>query len=248
MPPSRNNDTPPQVMTWPKAMPVLAIAGIFDLLRMFFDMFWFFGPFLAAVAANEAVGGGVTGAVVGGGVGLFAGTLGAPAIEAFGVVMAMAIGLAGWMAIGLTLALQNRRIFAANSDNTIWFIAGLMVSEIPLVGALPALFGSMYRMYRAQIKKDQAALAAYEAARAAKQLRQGRQQEAALMQRQEQVQLAQAQQEAANDASYAEQEAAANDEAYAQESDDMPTDAAPFPQARVQRQLVGVPQYTKKTA
>ena len=247
MPPSRNNETPPPVMTWPKAMPTLVVAGIFDLLRMFFDMFWFFGPFLAAVAANAAVGGGVTGAVVGGGVGLFAGTLGAPAIEAFGVVMAMAVGLAGWMAIGLILALKNRRIFEANSGNTIWFVAGLMVSEIPLIGALPGLTGSMYRMYHAQIQHDKAALQAYEAGQAAKQLSQSRQQAAALMQmqeqEQEQAQLAQAEQETANDTAYAEQERAADEEAA-----EMPADILPSPPVKPREPLVGVPQYTKKAA
>lgn len=181
MPQNRNNGTPPPVMTWPKAAPVLGIAVLFDVLRTIFEWFFLFGPAFAAIAANAAVGGGIFGTVAGAAAALFAGTIGAPAIEAFGVVMAMAVGLAGWMTIGLILALKNRHIFKANPANTIWYVAGLMVSEVPFVGTLPAFTVSMWRMYRAQIQRDQAALKAYQASQAALQSRQAQQQQQAAL-------------------------------------------------------------------
>ena len=54
----------------------------------------------------------------------------------------------------------------------------------------------------------------------------------------------QAQQEAANDAAYAEQEEHVEEETAAE----VPTNVLPFPQVKTREPLVGVPQYTKKAA
>ena len=133
MPQKRNNSGPPEVMNWGKAMPILAIAGVFDAVRLMFEMFWFFGPALAAlyctVKVSGAIGGagGLTAAVCGIAAGA-AGVAGAPAIEIFGVVMAMATGLIGWMVIGLFLIRSNPRIFSANKSAFLVFAGGLLVS------------------------------------------------------------------------------------------------------------------------
>lgn len=189
MPQKRNSSKPPEVMTWSKAGPVLVIAGIFDAVRLMFEMFWFFGPALAAlyctVKASGAVGGlgGLTAAVCGIAAGA-AGSAGAPAIETFGVVMAMATGLIGWMVIGLFLLRSNPRIFTENKAAFLVFAGGLLVSEVPIVGSVPAMTIVLWRMYRMQIHKDKKVLQAYEKERAAEQLRE-RQEAAQLMQMQQ---------------------------------------------------------------
>lgn len=182
MPQKRNSSRPPAAMTWAKALPVLILAGAFDLIRVFFEMFWFFGPVFAGAAAAAAAQGGVLGAVAGVIAGGAAATVGAPALEAFGIIMAIAVGLIGWMTIGLVLLLTNARIFRENAGNALWFVGSLLISEVPLVGTLPALTGSMVKMYSAQIKKEKAALRAYEKAHAAEQLQERQQQSAHLMQ------------------------------------------------------------------
>ena len=42
-------------MTWGKALPLLIVAGIFDVIRIFFEWFVFFGPALGAVACTAGV-------------------------------------------------------------------------------------------------------------------------------------------------------------------------------------------------
>lgn len=194
-------------------MPVLIVAGIFDAVRLMFEMFWFFGPALTALyctaKASDVVGGlgGLTEFVCSAGA-TAAGVAGAPAIEAFGVVMAMATGFMGWLVIGGWVVMTNSRIFKENASNAVWFGASLLISEVPIIGSLPAISVAVWRLYHTQIKKDEAALQKYEADQAAEQLK---------MQRQQAAQLMQAQQaQAANDEMY-NQTQAANDEQYAQE-------------------------------
>lgn len=177
-------------MTWTKALPILAISLIFDAVRLLFEMFWFFGPALAALyctiqGSGTAVGAfaGVTAvATICGGVAGVAGFFGAGAIEAFGVIMAIAVGLLGWMTVGLILIMTNARIFKENAGHSLWFIGSLLISEVPIIGALPALTGTTLKMYHAQIKKDKKALVAYEKRHADEQLQERRQQAAELMQ------------------------------------------------------------------
>lgn len=180
MPQKRNSQEPPRVMTWMKASPVLIVSFIFDALRFMFSQFWFFGPVLIGIGTSAVVGG-VTGKVAGviaGG----ASVLGAPELQIFGIVMAMAVGLLGWLTIGLLLIITNARIFKENAGNTLWFIASLGISEIPFIGALPALTGTVVKMYSTQIKKEKAMLRKYEKEQAAVQLQERKQQAAELMQ------------------------------------------------------------------
>lgn len=168
----RNNKPPPKTMTWAKASPVLVVCVIFDALRIFFEQFWFFGPALAAVACTNIVSGwvgslwGLTAAACAAAGGVL-GYFGAAPIEAFGVIMAMAVGLMGWLAIGLMLIVSNARIFEENAGHALWFAGSLLISEVPIVGTIPALTIIVWRMYRTQIKKEAAALQKYESEQAA---------------------------------------------------------------------------------
>lgn len=204
--PRKRNSEPPKAMTWAKAAPALAIAAIFDALRLMFNMFWFFGPALAALYCTTKVGGWVgmlggltpTACVAAGGVISY---FGAPVIVAFGVIMAMAVGFAGWLVIGGWLMATNSRIF---KENALWFVGSLLFSEIPIIGAIPAITVAVWRMYSHQIKIEKAAYKKWEKEQAGAQQQMRNQQMAQLMQAQAM------QQQAANDELYAQQ--AANEE------------------------------------
>jgi len=217
---NKNNTKPPEAMTWGKASPVLILGGVFYFLELLFEGFWFFGPALAGIActlvANNAIGTTVAhagGKVVAAGCGTAAGVVGFfgfGAIEAFGIIMAMAVGFLGWMTIGLVILMTNKRIFKENAGNMLWFISGFAISEIPIIGAAPGLFGALLKMYSAQIKTEKAALRAYEKAHANEAL-QERNQQVAELTRARNLQVAQMQQieevsVAANDEQYEEQE------------------------------------------
>ena len=190
MPQKRNSSEPPKVMTWKRALPVLILCVVFDALRLMFEMFWFFGPALVAiyctVKGSETLStvtfgllGTGTAGVVCSSAAIAAGIVGAAVIESFGVMMAMATGLAGWLTIGIILIIFNRRIF---EENALWFAASLLVSEIPIVGSIPAMTIVVWKMYSTQIKIEKAVLKKYEEEQKAAQLRERRQQEAQLMQ------------------------------------------------------------------
>jgi len=156
-------------MTAPKASVVLAICIVFDILRGFFAYFWFFGPALTAMycssTVNGALGTSVTSGIVGKGVavgcsfaaGTAAGAI-MPGLVVFGTVMAMVVGFAGWLIVLGGLVLFNARIFKANASSAIMMLAGLGVSELPVINVLPALTGTIGKMFYTQIKKEKAAL------------------------------------------------------------------------------------------
>jgi hypothetical protein len=149
-------------MTWGKATPVLAVAVVFDGLRLMFELFWFFGPAFSAlictVKASDVVGTTIGGALCTAGAGVV-GFYASPMIAAFGVVMAMATGLIGWSVVGWWLMMTNARIF---KENTLLFIASLAISEVPFVGSIPAISVAMWRMHHVQIKKETAAFKKWE--------------------------------------------------------------------------------------
>ena len=161
MPRKTNNKPPPEVMTWGKATPALVISVIFDALRLMFVGFIFFGPAMAGLycdyKAGEWIGSAfgltktacATGAVA-------LGFFGAPALIAFGTVMAMAVGFAGWLTVGGWLLATNSRIF---KENALWFVGSLLFSEAPFIGAIPAITGAVWKMHSNQIKIEKAAFA-----------------------------------------------------------------------------------------
>ncbi len=190
---------PPQVMTWGKALPILVLSAIFDALRFLFNMFWFFGPALAALyctsVVSDSVGslGGATATACEAG-GVVAGYFGFGVLAIFGTIMAMVVGLVGWLAVGLIMLLTNARIF----KESLWFAGSLLASQIPFINAFPLLTVTTWKMHHAQIKRDKEALKKYEKEHADAEL-QERNQQIAEMQAQQAQQL---QQQAANDNSY----------------------------------------------
>ena len=177
MPPRGNSQKPPEAMTWGRAWPVIAVAVVFDLLRAFFEMFLFFAPALATVYCTAKVNGvlttwtagllgtktaaaacsvGVAGTVAG--LTYVTGGMSAEAIETFGIIMAIAIGILGFVALGLWIIVTNPGLFRANASNVLWFIGGFAVSELPLVGAIPSFSITLFKAYWTQIKKERSAL------------------------------------------------------------------------------------------
>jgi len=220
MPQKRNNSPrlrrgassePPPVMTWGKALPVLIIAVIFDALRFMFEWFILFGPAIAAAyctaKGSSYIGITASGVLCSAGA-TVGGFFGATFIGPFGMIMAIVTGLAGWLVILILLLIFNGRIF---KENALWFGASLLVSEVPFVGSIPALTIVMWRMHHVQIKIEKEALKKWKKENADAQLQERRQQiaEQAQMIQYQAGQVAQAQQEAANDAMAIE---AANDE------------------------------------
>lgn len=191
MPRKRNSSPPPPVMTWKKVSWVLVIAGVSDVLRYMFLFFWFFAPALAIAYCSAEVNGplttwtagllgaktaelacstGVVGATVGAAV--ITGGLSAAAIQAFGTVMAMAVGFAGWLAVTIIIFATDRRTLGRNPITVLWMLEGLGASV--LVMALG--------VYKTQIKTERAAFAKWKKENADAELQQRREQEAKLMQ------------------------------------------------------------------
>jgi uncharacterized membrane protein len=192
--PERSPDTPLEAMTWGRALPVLALCLLFDALRFMCEQLWFFGPAIASIYCTAKVSGSVGTSLAGllcGTGGIAAGYFGAPLIVPLGVVLAMAVGLFGWLVIGAWLTFANKRIF---KENSLWFAGSLLLSETPLIGALPALTGIVGKMYRTQIQKEAAELAAYKKRREEATLAERRMKTAQFIQNQQAV--------AADDAPY----------------------------------------------
>lgn len=179
MPQKRNSTEPPTTMTWSKAVPVIVVAGLLDALRMFFEMFWFFGPALAAVACtgivNNAINTSVTamagklvatGCTAAAGV---AGFFGVEITETFGIIMADAVALMSFLILLLWVLMTNARLFKASSGGMFWFVASFGLSEIPFVGTFPAFSVVLFLLYRRQIQADARTLKKWNAEQAERQ-------------------------------------------------------------------------------
>lgn len=190
-------------MTWGKAIPILAVAAVFDTLRYFFLSFWLFGPALAgayctAVASDTlatwtfgllgtktAAAACATGAAAAGSL------LSAPLII-FGTVMGMAVGLFGWLIVTFAIFRTDKRVFGENPLAILWLGEGLGAS----------VFIMTVGVYRTQIKKEAEVLEKYQKEHATAQIQERRARAAELMQ------LAQAAQQEADNETYAEAERA----------------------------------------
>lgn len=156
-------------MTWGKAWWILALAGVFDILRAMCEQMWFFGPALVGVTAGVATGSTTAGETVAGIAGVF-GLATGESIEFFGLVLASAIGLLGWMVVGFLLVVFNPRMFANNAPGrmaALRFLLALLASETPLVGTVPALSAAVWSGYRAQMKREKEAYKKWEEENAA---------------------------------------------------------------------------------
>ncbi|HUY62614.1 MAG TPA: hypothetical protein VMV50_02405 [Candidatus Paceibacterota bacterium] len=151
-----------------KAAPVLALATFFYVLRFIFEQFWFFGPALVGVVTSAALGGGFIGHAAGiAAAGAAAIVINPVVLEVAGTVMAIAVGLLGWIAVWFAIILTNPRLFKTEPKNILWSILGLGISEMPIIGMLPGTLATTIAMYHAQIKKERAELKAYQAQAAA---------------------------------------------------------------------------------
>jgi len=206
--PQKRSEPEPEVMTWGKALPAMAGAAVVDALRFFFTLFWFFGPALAALYCESTVGGwvgslwGFTGAACSAGA-VVAGSAASAVTAPFGVIMAGAVGLFGFLAVGLWIALTNRRILETVKNAPLQFAGAFAVGEIPLIGAFPVLSVMLWKLYATQIKVEKAAHAKWEKEQAALRQQEREQQREQLM-RAQVTQVAEANQQAANEAVYAE--------------------------------------------
>lgn len=202
MPQKRNS--PPEVMTWGKAVPVLVVAAVFDAIGLLCQMLWFFGPAFAGLictaTASSYVGEPIAGAVCGTSA-VAAGIAANAVLMPLGVILGMAVGLFGWLTIGLWLMVSNKRIF---KENALWFAGSLLMEEIPLVGALPALTLTVWKMYRTQIRVEKEEFRTFQKEQATQELIERRRQEAVLAQQARAMRLAEE----------AEQDARMNDEQY----------------------------------
>lgn len=182
--PSRKNSEPPEVMTWMRAVPVLAVSVVFDVLRFLCGMLWFFGPVLAIAWCTDKASA-VVGTAIGGSfctaAGAAAGIAVSPVLGAFGVVAAAAVGLFGWMTVGLIIICTNAHIIKEHAGHSLWFVSSLLVSEIPLIGSVPALTVTVAKLYRTQIRNDAEVLAAYEKAHGAMRLQEERERRSFLL-------------------------------------------------------------------
>jgi hypothetical protein len=200
-------------MTWMQAAPVIVVGAIFDAVRIFFEWFWFFGPAVGALYCTAKVSGTIgtsLGGTLCGGLASVAGYFGSPALVAFGTVMAIAVGLLGWMVVGLFLLVKNPRIFKENAGHALWFITSLAISEVPILGSAPALSVILWKMYATQIKKDKVVLKQYNEQHAAQ----------LLQERNEQAQTAQFMQIRAAQSAQLEEQEAESEAAYAEAAED----------------------------
>ncbi len=229
MPRKGSSAKPPEAMTWSRGGPVVAVAAIFDLARLFFEMFWFFGPALAAIYCTSKVSDwvgslwGLTAAVCTAGAAA-AGIAAAEVTAPLGVVMAMAVGFLGFLVLGLWILATNSRIFKVNAMGALWFVGGFGLAEIPFVGAVPAFSIVLWRLYKTQIRIETEALKKWEAAQqqeAAAELRERQQQAAQLIQaRNAEAEQAQEQEVLEEEAAMEEEEGREEEEAANDAADD----------------------------
>lgn len=238
--PQKRNSPEPEVMTWGKATPAFVFAVISDLVRIFFEFFWFFGPALVGAYCTSKVG---DVAIVGGllATGCAAGVTATAAAgfaftATFGSIMAMATGFAGWLVVGGYLMMFNRRIL---KENALWLVGSLVVSEVPFINSLPVLSGIVWKMYRTQIKVEKAALAKWKKENADAQL-QERQRQTVMAAQAQATRQAQIQQERV-----AEQEERAVENGEINREEEISEAETATPQAHIQLQPVP-PQFQER--
>ncbi len=163
MPQSRSSQKPPEAMTSAKRWMIVIVAGIFDAMRLFFTMFWFFGPALAAAACTHTASGlvgslwGLTEKICEGGA-VAAGLAVSEITIPFGIIMSMVVGFIGFLTLGLWILLTNSRLFKTVSNAPLQFVGVFAASEIPVIGAIPVFAIVLWRLYGTQMKIEQATL------------------------------------------------------------------------------------------
>lgn len=167
-------------MTGGKVTLLVSFALLFDALKFMCTQLWFFGPALIALAGSVAVGGGWFGAAVGTIIGAGAAATVGAAIEAVGIILALVVGLVGWIILFTLMIAMGIQPFGEKHFITTLF--GFLVSEIPFIDAVPSFTISMWRIVQGERKADREARKKWETENAA--LIKRRQREALLAQKQ----------------------------------------------------------------
>lgn len=157
------SNTPPKVMTWAAAAPILMWALIFDGVRALFEYIGIFAPIAAGLVTNAVASSylpswlpfhdtlaSASAWLIGGATAIFA----SPELEGFGMLMALILGFAGWMLIGIMILLTNARIFKESAMTLIVMILGAALTEVPLLDGLPLITGTLWAMYSRQISTE----------------------------------------------------------------------------------------------
>jgi len=150
------------------------VAILFDLTRLFFGSFWFFGPALGAALCTAGVDY-ATGIQVTGNAGVLVASLCSaaavggeiyfgPALIAFGTTMAFNVAVLGWLTVILWLLHRNPRIFMWNTleiAHALYFLWSIFICYIPIIGCAPIVSAVVYRAHKFQIKMEKRVLEAY---------------------------------------------------------------------------------------
>jgi hypothetical protein len=239
-----------------KATILMSLALVFDVLKFMATQLWIFGPALVGGAAGVAVAS-QYGALAGKAAGLITGAASGAAelipgvaagVELIGVILALAIGLLGWLILITVMASFRIRFFKGESRNFLRLFVGFLVSEIPLIDALPSFTVSTWLIIRGEYKAQKEAKAKYDAEYGAflkqQQRTQNIEQKQLLQLQAAQIQAEQDEQDLA-DADAAEQEAIDAEEA---ESPEESADEIASEPLYGRQPLVGVPSLTMRPA
>ncbi len=156
-------------MTWAKAAPALLISFIFDALRFACDFLWFLGPIILGAGTSSAVSSATGSQAVGHAVGVITtglSALGMPFFIALGTILSMVVGILGWFVLLFVIVLTNVRLVKDMFRNPAYFLLSLGITQVPFLNTIPSLTISTTRLYRQQMKKERAALAAWRSAQA----------------------------------------------------------------------------------
>jgi hypothetical protein len=193
-------------MTGSKTAILIGLSLLFDAIKFMCTQLWFFGPFFIGLVGSAVTGGGWFGVAVGTIITTALALTAGAALEMMGLVLAMAIGIFGWLVV--LSAMFSFRMKPFHNRSFLKTMLGMLVTEIPFVDALPSFTISVWMIIREEKKADRAALAEYKAAEAARLARE---------QRWQQLQQRALEEQAANDIEAQEAEAEAEDEAAEEE-------------------------------
>lgn len=120
------------------ALVAIGLAVVFDALRIACNWLWLIGPvFAGAYCVQPAIG-------------VLCTTIGA-----FGLILAIMVGLAGWLTVGTLLMIGVPGAFRGGSGW--WFVGGLLISEIPFLGSVPALTATTIKAVHGARKRQKEA-------------------------------------------------------------------------------------------
>lgn len=176
MPQNRLSSKPPKVSSRVEAAPILAAFIVLDLLRAFFQFFWFFGPAVAAIVCTAGVNSLIDTSLVDAGgkivaagcaaAGVAGGVVASGFTTSLGIIAAEAIGFFSFLSLKLWMNMSSR-MRTVHKNTTLWQMGSFLLSELPFAGAFPvySLFvwisiGKAIQMEKEELKKWEEATAA----------------------------------------------------------------------------------------